>query len=915
MSAPVLARLYRALLRGYPRTLRDRYGEEMARVFEAGAKDARLRGGLAGLLWFCAGALGDVVRGVISERLRASAAGLRERQVGEEWPVETSIERMHPLEGLWRDVRHGVRSLRRSPAFTVAAVLTMGLGIGANAAIFSVVRAVLLRPLPYEDADRLVMLWGEMTQRNVSNFPWSPPDYLDFRDQTTQLEDVAAVITFAQPLTGDGEPVQVQAGGVTTNFLSVLGVRPALGRDFVTADGEFVEQPAGAPAANAMVILSDVLWRTRYGGDPSVIGRVIDMGGNPGEIVGVAPPDFALHMPAVAGLASTVDLWTALRLDFVNANRNNVFLRVVARLAPGATLASAQQDVSRIAADLRARFVIKETSGLQARLVPLHADLVAPVRPVLLALMGAVVLVLLIACANVANLLLIRSVERERELAVRRALGGSRSRLVRQTLVDSALLSAAGGALGLFLASLGVSAVRFLRPAQLPRITEIELDGTVLAFTAGAAIFSAALFGLVPALRASRPAVTQVLRASGRAPGLALNRVFRDTVIIAEVALSLVLMIGAGLMMRTFSALQRVDHGFDAAGVLTFNVSLGNRFPSPEARRAFRDGFESRLRALPQVTAVASGLPVPLDGTLFHGRWGLAEALTNPQAFRQANYRVVSDGYFEALGITLVEGRVFTRAEIQDSMPVVVVDELMAASAFPGRSAVGERILVRISTPEPVWVEIVGVVKRQRHESPAEPGRENIFFTDRYAGLEGNLTWFVRTAGDPLGLVAGVRQALAAIEPTLPVSDVRPLASFVAQAIAPARFTLTLVATFAVIALVLAVVGLYGVLAYAVKQRTAEIGVRMAFGARASTILRLVVGQGLLLSGIGTVVGMLGALALTRVLASMLVGVSATDTRTYVAIAALFLVVATAASLVPALRAARVQPMRALREE
>jgi predicted permease len=911
----VLVAVYGVLVRAYPARLRHRYGEEMVQVFATRVVDAARLRGMPGLMRFWAGALADVLRGAFLEHVR------------ERWRPSVDVSAMESTErngravfmrGLGSDVRHGVRSLMRAPAFTLAAVLTIGLGIGANVAIFSVINAVLLRPLPYADPDRLVILWQEMTQRNVKNFPLSPPDLRDYQEQSTQLEGLAGIFSFPQPLSGDGEPVVVQSAIVTPNFFSVMGVRPVLGRDFVPSDADVAPAaaPGGAagPQVNAIVMLSNELWRTRFGGDPTVVGRIIDLGGDPGEVVGVLPPGFELLMPEVAGIPSAIDLWSAARIDFETANRNNAFLRVIGRLAPGATLVSAQAEVDRITADLRARFTIRETAGTIGVLVPMHTDLVASVRTVLLTLMGAVGFVLLIACSNVANLMLVRSAERERELAVRSAIGGSRWRLIRQTLAESALLSLAGGVLGVMLAWLGISALRFLRPEQLPRLTSIELDGAALAFTGLAAACSAVLFGLVPALRASRPAITQTLHQAGRSPGLSANRLFRNAVIVGEVALTLVLMIGAGLMIRTFSSLQRVDHGFDASGVLTFQVGIGGRFPTPEERRTYRSALTERLRSLPGVEAAASGLPVPLDGTQFHGRWGLEEALSNPAAFRQANYRVVSAGFFDVLRTRVLDGRVFTPAEMRDSADVVVVDEQLAAIAFPGRSAVGERILVRISTPEPVWVRIVGVVERQRQESLMAPSRETIYFTDRYAGFEGNLPWFVRTSGDPLALAPAVRQQVSQINSSLPVSNVRALEEYINQAMAPTRFALSLISTFATLALILAVIGLYGVLAYSVKQRTAEIGVRIAFGARTSTILGLIVGQGIRLSLLGVSLGLFGAWSLTRLMRSLLLDVSATDPLTYAGITALFLGVAVAASLIPALRAARVQPVSALRE-
>ncbi len=894
----------------------------MTHVFGQRAQDAMERNGVRALTVLWAGTLLDLLRGVVVERWQGRS-GHHPRFADD--ASGSSFRGMMIMNGLARDVRHGLRSLLRAPGFTIAAVLTIGLGIGANAAIFSVVRAVLLRPLPYADPQQLTLVWAELTRRGVKYFPTSPPDFLDYRQMSTQFQDFAGAWTYADALTSDGEPAQIRAGGVTTNFFSVLGVRPVLGRAFNDADGVVPPRPtqgaAAAPASaparlNTAVILDNGFWRSRFGGRSDVIGRIVDLGSGPAEVVGVAPPDFELLMPAAAGMQSHVDMWTAARIDYVNANRNNVFLRVIGRLRPGATVPRAQQDMDRIAADLRQRFTIKETAGLALDVIPMHEDLVAPVRPILWALMGSVVFVLLIACANVANLLLVRSSARERELAVRAAVGGRRWRLIRQMLVESVLLSAAGSLLGIGLALAGVKLLRVLQPEQLPRVGAIGLDGWVLAYTGLAALACAALFGAAPALRASRADVAGVLREGGRTPGLSANRLLRSSVIVAEVALSLVLLIGAGLMMRTFVALQRVDPGFDAQGVLTLNAApAGPRYRDPAVRAAFFTRVHDRLAGLPGVTAVTAANPLPLDGQYFNGRWGTLEAATDPQAFHQADYRAVKPGYFEALRTPLVEGRTFTEADEQTAAAVVVVDEKLAKIAFHGQSAVGQQILIRVTTPEAVPVQIIGVVRHQLQRSLTSEGPEAIYFTPGYAGSFGALRWIVRTTGDPLRLVQAAKQQVREVDPLLPIADVAPLTDLVNLAMAPTRFALTLIATFAVLALVLAAIGLYGVLAYVVKQRTSEIGVRMAFGAPESSILRLIVGQGLTLSLLGTGVGLLGAVALTRVMRSLLVGVSATDPLTYSAITILFLLVAGLASLLPALRAARLDPVLALRQE
>jgi putative ABC transport system permease protein len=905
----VAVSVHRVLLWCYPSRIRGRYGEELERIFETRARQIMAEGGVLGLLAFGLGAWADVVRSGLAERMQPTATVRGERK-------RIAVGEM--MSDLLREIRHAFRGLVRSPAFTVAAVLTMGLGIGANTAIFSVVRAVLLQPLPYEDPGRLVLVWGEMTQRNVTYFPHSPPDLVDIREMSTTLEAVAGVVTFPQPLAGDGEAVQVTVGIVTPNTFSVLGIAPLRGRDFNEEDGAPAQpdaQPGDAGFLNQIAILDHDLWQNRFGGEPGVLGSIIDLGGSPTEVVGVMPPGFRVHMPALAALASDVDVWVAARINYETANRSNVFLRMIGRTRPGVTLPQAQADLDRIAATLRERFAVKETSGYALGVVRMHEDIVAGVRPIILALLGAVMFVLLIACANVANLMLVRSSSRERELAVRAAVGGSRWRLVRQVLTESVLLSVAGGVVGTGLAAAGIHVLGLLQPDALPRTAPISMDPLVLLWTGASVLIAAALFGLVPALRASRPAIVDVLREGGRSPGLRGNRLMRNGVIVAEVALSLILLIGAGLMVRTFIALQQVDPGYEPEGVLTFDVPLPfGRYPGADRRAAVTEQLHERLAALPGVESVTAGSPLPLNGALVNGRWGPPEAMTDPQAFRQANYFFVLPGYFEALRTEVVAGRSFTWAEHRDSAAVIVIDERLAEIAFPDRSAVGERLLLRVST-EPESAEVIGVVRHQRHESLAADGRETIYFTDRFGGSFG-ATWAIRTgAGDPARLIDAIRAEVAAIDPLLPVANVRPLVSYVDDAMAATRFALTLMGVFAGIALAMAAIGLYGVLAYTVRQRTAEIGVRMAFGARASTILRLVVSQGLGLSAIGLVIGVGGAVVLTRVMASLLVGVTPTDPLTFAAITLLFMFVAACASFIPAWRASRVDPVRALRQE
>ncbi len=818
------------------------------------------------------------------------------------------------------DLRYALRSLRKSPGFTVVAILTLALGIGANTAIFSVVDSVVLRPLPYPEPEELVLVWGRMDQRGVTEFPHSPPDFRDYQRHSTRFEGLASVITFPQPLDGqDGEPEQVNVGGVSWNFFDVLGISPALGRDFRAEDGVPGESiPGQAPGFSppSVAILSHALWQQRYGGDPEVIGRRIDLGGNPVTVVGVLPAAFELHLPPSVASAQDADVWTAMRIDPEQAPRGNVFLTVVGRLEEGATLEQARADMERVAAHQREIYAGWENAGFGLDVVPLQEHLTRAVRPVLWALMGAVAFVLLIACANVSNLLLVRATTREREMAIRSAMGGSRRRLVRQMLLESGVLAAGGALLGLMVARAGIQVLLVLRPEELPRIDGVSMDGSVLLFTVAAAAGAALVFGAAPALQGSTLEPAEALRDRAGTGESGRGRRLRNSVVVAEVALSLVLLIGTGLMVRSFIRLQQVDPGFRAENVLTFDLNLPQpRYPLPADRARMNARLQERLRALPGVEEASAAIPLPLSGVQMNGRYGDPEALSNPDRYRQADYRGVLPGYFEALGTRLLEGRTFTAADQADSTNVVVVDEKLARTLWPDEAAVGRRFLVRVVSPEPQWVEVVGVVEHQRHQSLAAEGRETVYYTDRFIGSGGFLTWALRTSVPPLSLVDAVRREVQALDARLPLARVRAMESYVDDAKAPTRFALLLIGVFGVMALVLAAVGLYGVLAYAVRQRTAEIGVRMAFGAESGSILRMVVARGLALSGAGVVLGLGASLVLTRLIAGMLVGVAPTDPVTFAGISVLFLAVAVTACWIPARRATRVDPAMALREE
>ncbi len=822
------------------------------------------------------------------------------------------------MDSLLNDLRYGWRKLMRSPGFTIVAVVTLGLGIGANTAIFSVVDAILLRPLPYDQPDRLVLVWNRMDNSSFKKAPVAAPDVIDYREQARLFEGFAATNNVNEmSLTGDGEPEQIKVAFVTSNFFSVLGAEPFLGRAFTIEDETPIPpqafQDPNVPIPPGAFIMSHGFWRRRFGGDPKVLGRTILINGGPMTVVGIMPRDFELFMPTDAGMPTDIDGWSTLRFDLSTGQRDNQWLRVIARLKPGVAIESAQAEMDAIAARQREQFQFHANMGIHISVVPMHGDVVGHVRPILIALFGAVGFVLLIACANVANLLLARAATRGREMAIRSALGAARSRILRQVLTEGVLLAILGGAAGLLLARLGVGLLLALRPADLPRVDAIGIDFTVLAFTLGATFVAALLFGLAPAFDSSGTETSEALNERGADSGRGKLQL-RSALVVGEVALSLVLLIGAGLMLRSFVALQSVQPGFNPQGVLTYNISLPFfSYRTPPERVQFFQRMEERVAALPGVEAVGGIFPVPLGGRFWTGPYGMPG--TDPETWsdKEANFRVVTPDFFEAFGARLLSGRTLTRADIEEGRNVVVVDNLMAQRSWPNESAVGEQLGIDLFGQEH-FLEVVGVVEHMRHESLMEDSRETVYFPHHLFPFT-QMTLAVRTATDPRSLLRPIVGQVREMDANLPVYNVKTMEEYLSDAMASTRFTMILIAIFAGVALVLASVGLYGVISYSVRQRTQEIGIRMAFGAEQSDILRLVVGRGMLLIMIGVGLGLAGSLGLTRVLASLLYGVAATDPVTYVGISGLLVAIALLACLVPAQRATRVDPMNSLRAE
>lgn len=825
---------------------------------------------------------------------------------------------------LFKDLKFAFRTLLKSPVFSLTAILTIALGIGASTAIFSVTNAVLLRPLPYKDPSRLVVAGGDMRKRNIFDERESYENYVDMKTGTeSAFEDMAAVATFRGIVPqSDGTPEQIKNAVVTTNFMRLLGAKIVAGRDFQESDGQAPPPPdpnappnaAPPPPLPQMTIISYEYWQRRFGGDSSIFGKPIANGGpNPPVVIGALAPGFELEFRATSNVDRLPDMYTALRINFDNRNRNTYFLRGIGRMKPGVTMDRVNQLAEFAAAGVRKNFPIYGAGDFHYHMELMQQHLVAEVRPAILALMGAVTFLLLIACANVANLLLVRMSLRERELAVRTALGGSRWRLIRQMLAESLVLAGAGTLLGLVIADTGIRALIAISPANLPRLEGVALDPTVLSFSILAGLAAAAIFGIVPALRASRPDVMEMLRGSGRSTGLAGGKM-RNIVAVVEVALSFVLLIGSGLMVRSFIAIQHVELGLDPNHLLTFQLLGGRRGQKPEERKARVAEIQNALKNIGGVESVTSSQLVPLAGGYSTIRWGKEDALADPSKFQATDSQIVQPGFFETIRTPLIAGRTFTDADNAPDRKYVVVDTMLAAKAYPRETAVGKRILIRVRTPEPEWVEIIGVVAHQRATSLSELGHEQIYFTDGFVNFGATNRWIVRTSGDPTSVSSAVRAAIHQLDSNLLIAEMQPMEVWVNRAQAGTRFSLLLIGMFAVIAAVLASVGLYGVLSTFVRQRTSEIGLRMALGAAPSNIFGLVVGHGLGLSAAGIVIGLAVALALTRVMSTMLVGVAPTDLVTFLSIVGLFLAIAMISCWIPARRAAGLAPTVALKE-
>ena len=813
------------------------------------------------------------------------------------------------METFAQDVRYALRTMRRTPAFTAAAVLSLAIGVGANTAIFSVASALLLRPLPYRDADRLAILWNRSPGLGITEDWFSTAQYFDIKSAESGFDDVAIAIGANYNLTGDGEPERIGTIRVSSNLLPLLGVGPVLGR--------FFEPSEDSPGRTGAAILGHGTWVRRYGRDPGVLGRTLMLNGQPYVIVGVLPESFSLPREVMPTLGGAEDAEVVLPLPLgpeARTFRGREDYNILGKLKRGATVTSVQTEMDVLTARLRTEHpdLYPPNGGLTFGVVPLGEQVVGDVRQPLTILVGAVGFVLLIACANVANLLLSRALARQNEIAVRSALGAARMRIVRQLLTESLLLAFAGGALAIVLAYWSLQGIRALGTASVPRLGEISINGQVLLFTIGISIVSGVLFGLAPALRLSRIGARAIrLQPGGRGARTPRSA---SLLVAAELSLSVILLIGAGLLVRSFAHLQRVPPGFNPDGVLTLEVTMsGRKYDEAHVYEGYRQVRE-RLAQLPGVAAVGAVSALPLSQMFAWGPINI-EGRTPPagEKFINADMRMVSGDYFRAMEIPLLEGRLFDEQDLRSKPRVTIIDQHMAQQLWPGESALGKRIRLE-GGPNPPWTTVVGVVGRVKQYTLDTDSRIAMYLAHtQFPTRAMNIVLKSRTTAE--SLAGPVRAEMRAIDADLPIYNVRPMAARVDESLARRRFSMLLLTLFAALALGLAAIGTYGVMAYLVSQGTRELGIRIALGATPSRILWMVVGQGMFVATVGAIAGVAGAFAMTRLVRTLLFGVESTDPVTFASVIALLAAVSLVASGLPARRAARVDPVAVLRGE
>jgi putative ABC transport system permease protein len=805
------------------------------------------------------------------------------------------------MDTLRQDLAYALRRLAHAPGFSFVAVATLALGIGANSAIFSVIDAVLLRPLPFPEPDRLVMVSQTWEGKPTV---YSPQNFLDLAASAGTFESLAAFTGGGITLTGRGAPARIEGSAVSASFFDVLRVRPVLGRGFLAEENE--------PGRNKVVVLGHVLWRSRFGGDPALVGRTVDLNRQPHLVVGIAPPGFSYP--------EGKELWTPMEYDpvFRSHSRGAWYLTVIGRLQPGATVEAARQEVETIAARL-ARAYPDQNEGVGGTVRPLHQALVGPSRTALLVLLGAVGLVLLIACVNVANLLLARAAARETEMAVRAALGAGRRRLIRQLVTESLVLATLGGVAGVLLASASLGSLLALQPAGVPRLDEVHIDRSVMAFAAALSVLTGILFGLFPAWHATARPTAQTLREGSRGLLAGPGQRLRGGLVVAQLALAMTLLAGAGLLLRSFDRLRRVDPGFRPESALTFRLSLPeSAYPEEPRRTAFFRELLTRLEALPGVRRAGAVMGIPLGGLSYVLSFEVEGRPKLPPAQQPSmQVRVATPGYFETMGIPLVRGRSLQPQDAADAPTVVVLSETAVRRFFPGEDPIGQRIVVGWRRPDglpPAGGQVVGIVGDVKELGLDQLDPPEVYIP--YAQLPTNaMDVVLRTSVDPLSMTRSVAAVVAGLDVELPVARLQTLDAVVARSVSEPRFYMLLLGAFAAMAVSLAALGIFGVMSYAVVQRRREIGIRVALGAHPRDVLGMVLRHALLLTLSGVGLGLLGALAFSRVIASLLFRLSPTDPTTLVTVGVVLTAVALLASYLPARRATRVDPLAALRSE
>jgi putative ABC transport system permease protein len=813
------------------------------------------------------------------------------------------------METFWQDIRYGMRMLLKAPSFSIVATIALALGIGANTAIFSVVNAVLLKPLPFANSEQLMMVWETDSVRGQGRSSASYPNFADWRDQNHVFEHMSSYYNNDFIMTGRGESTRLQGAVVNADLFPLLGVAPSLGRGFLSDE----DKPGDS---GRVVILSQELFQQRFNSDPNVINQSVELDGKPFTIVGVMPHAFQFPIQN-----EPVELWTTVARDRegkepITEERGAHYMNVIGRLKPGVSKEQAQAEMTTISARLEQQYPDKNLHR-GTRIEPALEALVGSVRPALLILLGAVGCVLLIACANVANLLLARAMTRHKEMAIRSALGASRFRVVRQLLTESVLLSLSGGLLGLILAVWWSDLLIALGKKDIPRALQVGLDWRVLGFTLVVSLLTGVIFGLVPAIHSSKTQLTETLKEGGRGSGEGARRNrTRGVLVVGELAIAVILLVGAGLLIQSLWRLRQVSPGFNSQNVLTFVVGVPEvKYPT-EKQAQFYSDLVKRIESLPGVNSASSTIPLPLSGELFSISFETEGRPVAKGDRPSADFFAIGLGYFKTMGIPQIKGRDFTERDDAKAPGVIIVNEAFARKFFPDEDPIGKRIRPGISTTvaKPEMREIVGVVADVRNRNLSSEFRPGYFLPQAQIPFN-QMTMVVKTSNDPRGLITAVQREVTAMDKELPVYNVKTMDDYLAASVAAPRFNTTLLAIFATVALVLTVVGLYGVMSYSVAQRTNEIGIRMALGAQTRDVLSLIVKQGFKLVLIGLVIGLVGAFALMRVISSLLFGVTTKDPFTFAVVAGLLAVVALLACYLPARRASRVDPMEALRCE